>query len=114
MSATHVYQMELTACGIQELLRELRSREHDHRVLDVEALADRLEKQIPLPAPDKIGAIVRTVSDDVYIRVSLEDALTKQWWRLGEGITRDEQDAQWAETSEIGRIVQVLSEGVNI
>ena len=76
------------------------------------AVADKfaveLEKQIPLPAPTKIGAVVRT-----------EDSVLGSVWclALAEPVswtTPTDPSGHMYRTDQIGRITEVLSEGVDL
>lgn len=64
-----------------------------------------LEEQIPIPVPTKIGAVVRTESGDVFTLTSAH-RLTDLVWIAPNGFH--------AVPEAIGRITEVLSEGVDI
>lgn len=72
----------------------------------IAALISDLKPQIPIPVPTKIGAVVRTTEPNyVYVRWTLDDSGTP--WV-------DSQDDEHRSTERIGRIVEVLSEGVDL
>lgn len=77
-------------------------------------LAEALSEQLPIPTPTKIGAVVRTDSKlcapelSVFIRWA-SDVQTGEPWEL-----REELDRRTYRTADIGRIVEVLSEGVDL
>ncbi|HEY3559696.1 MAG TPA: hypothetical protein VGL05_19640 [Kribbella sp.] len=64
-----------------------------------------LEKQLRIPVPTKIGAVVRT-SEGVFV---LADPVDARSWYLP-GSTSDD----WKLPGEIGRVTEVLSEGVDL
>lgn len=69
------------------------------------ALAHALTKQAPLPAPTKFGAIVRT-NKGVWV---LADPWARELrWREAD------PDGGWQDTQDIGRISEVLFEGLDL
>lgn len=66
----------------------------------------QLRAQIPIPAPVKIGAVVRTTTGD-YVRWAY-DAHTHEPWLAAN--TADDTHR----TDAIGRITEVLSPGVDL
>ena len=70
-----------------------------------------LEEQIPLPVPAKVGAMVRTEMPvrgaSVFIRWATDHHTTSPWIQASD-------HEQPYRTDEIGRIVEVLSEGVDL
>lgn len=78
------------------------------------SLAIALEKQFPVPVPTNIGAVVETDSPlcapdlSVFIRWASPVQSDKPW------ILREELDLKTYSTGDIGRIVTVLAEGVDI
>lgn len=71
-------------------------------------LAEMLGKQIPIPVPAKIGAVVRTIEHEALTRIALDGEANEgpREWRDPAG--------QRFDTEFIGRIVEVLSEGVDL
>lgn len=70
-------------------------------------LANALNVQIPLPVPTKIGAVVRTTEPDyVYVRWALDDITETPWV--------DSNDDEHRSSQNIGRITEILSEGVDL
>jgi hypothetical protein len=67
--------------------------------------ATALRPQVPIPIPTKIGAVVRTESGDVFTLTSAH-RLTDSVWIAPNGFH--------AAPEEIGRITEVLSEGVDL
>lgn len=78
------------------------------------ALAAALEKQLPIPAPTYIGAVVETDSKicapdlSIFIRWASDEQSPRPW------ILREELDMTTYSTEGIGRVVTILSDGVNI
>jgi hypothetical protein len=76
-------------------------------------LADALEKQLPIPAPILVGAVVEcdvqlTHGDTTFfVRYDDGPGNTYPWVRAG-------AVGEVYNTSEIGRIVKVWSEGVDV
>jgi hypothetical protein len=73
-----------------------------------------LEAQIPLPVPKKVGAVVRTVESPVgreqeyvLIRWATDSHTHSPWIEAGN------HEQPWR-TDEIGRITEVLFEGVDL
>jgi len=69
-----------------------------------------LEEQIPLPTPVNVGAVVRTEGGfrgGVYLRWAHDNATHSPWIAVG-----DHEEPH--RTDEIGRIVEVLAEGVDL
>jgi hypothetical protein len=79
-----------------------------------DALFFKLEAQLPIGAPTKIGAVVQTDSKlcapdlSVFLRWASDEQTGHPW------ILREELDLKPYSTEEIGRIVKVLSEGVDL
>lgn len=75
---------------------------------------ERLRSQIPVPVPTKIGAVVKTDSTlcapdlSVFVRWASDEQTPHPW------ILREELDLRQFSTLEIGRITEVLSEGVDL
>jgi hypothetical protein len=69
-------------------------------------MRDSVREQIPLAVPAKVGAVVRT-DRGVFVRTDLDNPSTKEW-------RQPEPDGLWWDTEGIGRIVAVLSEGVEL
>lgn len=77
---------------------------------DQDALFLKLEAQVPLPTPTNVGAIVRTedgFNGGLYLRWAHDNATTSPWVQVG-------NHEQPYRTDEIGRITEVLSEGVDL
>jgi hypothetical protein len=78
-------------------------------------LAAALKKQIPIPAPAAVGAIVKTVGaiagqEDEgcrFIRWTADNFTHSPWIEVGN------HEVPWR-TDQIGRITAVLSEGVDL
>lgn len=68
-------------------------------------LGEALQGQLPIPVPTKIGAVVRTESGDVFTLTSAH-RLTDSVWIAPNGFH--------AVPEAIGRITEVLSEGVDL
>lgn len=76
---------------------------------------DAVRAQIPIPAPTKIGAVVRAIgmygdgpdASAVFIRWALDSRTHNPWIQAG-------NHEQPYRTDEIGRITKVLSEGVDL
>ena len=74
-----------------------------------------LEKQLPIPAPTKIGAMVRTPGFPsafrpeplVFIRWATDSHTVSPWIEASD-------HEQPYRTDEIGRVVEILSEGVDL
>lgn len=87
-----------------------------HRLM-LETLASTIRAQIPIPVPSKIGAVVQTThrdspgairsTDGAYIRWALDSRTTSPW------IAASDHEEPYR-TDQIGRIVRVLSEGVDL
>lgn len=75
-------------------------------------LREAFEKQLPLPVPTKIGAVVRT-ERGTLIRVA-PDGEFSEWWLMNEAEFSRGIAAHWIPTTDIGRITEVLSEGVDL
>lgn len=73
------------------------------------SLAMMLEKQLPLPVPTKIGAVVRT-DMGVFLRADGSDS---GWIRARQNPPFLEVP-DWHFSGDIGRITEVLSEGVDL
>jgi hypothetical protein len=69
-------------------------------------LAEALSRQLTLPAPTKIGAVVRTTEPNyIYVRCTLDEDDRSPWI--------DPQDGERRSTERLGRITEILSEGVD-
>jgi hypothetical protein len=83
----------------------------------VDALIRRLADQTPIPVPTKIGAVVRTTFRDAPGAYNPTDGVFIRWARdsrtLSPWIAASEHEQPYR-TDEIGRIVEVLSEGVDL
>lgn len=66
-----------------------------------------LEKQIPIPVPTKLGAVVRT-EEGVFV---LADPESEVRWARPAG---PHYSPDWMACGQIGRIIEVLSEGVDL
>lgn len=80
----------------------------------IAALISDLKPQVPIPTPTKVGAVVRSVEspvgrerDYVLIRWATDSHTHSPWIEAGN------HEQPWR-TDEIGRIVEVLSEGVDL
>jgi hypothetical protein len=77
-------------------------------------VAQQIRNQLPIPVPTKIGAVVQTDSGlcapdpTVFIRWA-SDEQTPEPWELPE-----ELDRKTYSTADLGRIIKVLSEGVDL
>lgn len=95
-----------------ELVRQIATTVWSSHV-DLQALADQLREQIPIPAPTKVGAVVRVAAvvygNVVWIRHGPEGSGRRefQWVGLNDPDTS-------ISTEKLGRIVEVLSEGVDL
>lgn len=76
-------------------------------------LAATLEKQLPIPVPEKIGAVVRTVGafapldqPVTFVRWALDHFTVSPWLQAN-------SDTPYR-TDEIGRITKVLAPGVDL
>jgi hypothetical protein len=93
-----------------ELVREaLTQSSKSHAARDL--VLSALERQLPIPAPTQIGAIVRTDHPNpdhpVFVRWAFDSRTHSPWILLG-------NHEQPYRTDEIGRITEVLSEGVDL
>lgn len=73
-------------------------------------LGATLESQIPLTVPAKVGAVVKTEHPTLggyYLRWAHDNATTSPWVQVG-------NHEEPYRTDEIGRITEVLSEGVDL
>lgn len=93
-----------------ELVRKFISKQDSAGWRDevADEVAATLEKQLPLPVPAKIGAVVRTDHNTCYIRWAY-DAHTHEPW-----IEHSSDAFETYRTDAIGRITEVLSEGVDL
>lgn len=71
-------------------------------------IQDALEAQIPIPAPVKVGAVVRTARAGDYIRWAFDVQTVEPW------IEARDPDLNTYRTDELGPIVEVLSPGVDL
>lgn len=75
-------------------------------VNDAIQMAGQLEKQFPVPAPTKLGAVVQTESR-VLVRTAAGVDVQFCWWDVTNHVG-------WFSDDQLGRIVEVLSEGVDV
>lgn len=79
--------------------------------VQLDALAGQLREQLPLPTPVKIGAVVRTTGSNsgntTFVRWTYDVHSTSPW------IATNDVDETYR-TDLIGRIVEVLAEGVDL
>lgn len=77
----------------------------------IASLISDLKPQIPIPAPMKVGAVVRTnhrrYDPPVFIRWATDHRTTSPWVQASD-------HEQPYRTDEIGRITEVLSGGVDL
>lgn len=92
---------ELDDHDVEVILQQLRDRGSGM----AREIADRLEAQVPKPIPTKIGAVVRT-SEGVFV---LADPVDARGW-FPPGGTSD----AWRTPGAIGKVIEVLSEGVDL
>lgn len=71
-------------------------------------LAAALQTQLPIPTPTKLGAVVRT-TEGIAVLANPPSASA---WVLHEAECLG--DYTWAYVGDIGRITEVLSEGVDL
>jgi hypothetical protein len=99
---------ELGDGDISFLVDRLEQWPHDE---GCKAMIKILEEQRPIPVPTKIGAVVATdapaVGRVVYIRWAHDNQTTSPW------IAANDHEQPYR-TMDIGKIVQVMSEGVDI
>lgn len=93
---------ELDDHDISVILNDLSG--HDSAMAN--EIADRIRAQIPIPAPVKVGAVVRTDSSN-YLRWTY-DMHSNEPWVLCNSVD------ETFRTDEIGRITEVLSPGVDL
>lgn len=92
-------KFELDEHDVQVILQLLRERGSGM----AREIADRLDAQVPLDVPTKIGAVVRT-SEGVFV---LADGVDARHWYLSGGVE------DWRTPGDLGHILAVLSEGVD-
>lgn len=96
---------ELDEHDVEVILQQLRERGSGM----AREIAERLEAQIPIDEPTKLGAVVMTegeLNGGIYIRWIQGSASASPW------ILAREHETPYR-TDEIGRIVKVLAEGVD-
>lgn len=74
-------------------------------------VAQQIRNQIPIPVPTKIGAVVRTESGRAYVRA---DGSTTPWISVRLPGVAFIETPDWLGDEVIGRITEVLSEGVDL
>lgn len=76
--------------------------------VQLDELAAQLREQLPLPVPSKIGAVVRAThnSGGVFTRWGTDEQVDRPWV--------DSTDGEHVQTERLGRITEVLSEGVDL
>jgi hypothetical protein len=75
------------------------------------ALRHALADQLPPRVPTKVGAVVRT-DKGVAVLVNLDPRDAP--WMLYKSILREPTNWAWSSATGIGRITEVLSEGVDL
>lgn len=103
------YELELDDAEARAFVYDLRN---DGSGLE-KAVASQIERQIPPPTPTKVGAVVRT-DKGLLVRVARDNDFLSEWWLLGESEHHLAQAKQWTDTPDLGRITEVLSEGVDL
>jgi hypothetical protein len=76
----------------------------------IEVLCGLIDNQIPVTAPTKIGALVRTESE-AFLRA---DGSSTPWIRVRLPGVAFVERPDWLADDQIGRITEVLSEGVDL
>lgn len=97
---------ELDDHDVNVILQQLRDRGSGM----AREIADRLEAQIQLAIPTKVGAVVKTEHPTLggyYLRWAHDNATHSPWVQVG-------NHEEPYRTDEIGRITEVLSEGVDL
>lgn len=77
---------------------------------DQDDLFRMLAEQIPIPLPAKIGAIVRTESE-AFLRA---DGSTTPWICIRMPGVAFVERPDWLADAQLGRVIEVLSEGVDL
>lgn len=95
------FELDLDEAEANAIVYDLRGAGSDLE----KAIAQQIAQQIPIPAPTKIGAVVRTTGGVAI----LSDPGSSSPWVLQMG-----GDYTWADMERIGRITEVLSEGVDL
>jgi hypothetical protein len=67
--------------------------------------ANQVSAQRPQPLPTKLGAVVHT-KEGIFVRRIGTDNRDRVWWRVPDG--------DWLTNSEVGPVLRVLSEGVDL
>jgi hypothetical protein len=105
------YEIDLADDEVREFTNDLRNGLGGPRA---RRIADEVEGQIKIPVPTMIGAVVQTDSPlcapdlSVFLRWASDEQTGHPW------ILREELDLKPFSTKEIGRITEVLSEGVDL
>lgn len=103
------YLLDLREAEARAFVYDLRNNEPN----DLEnSIADQIERQLPLPVPTKIGAVVRT-ERGTLIRVAPDGGLS-EWWLMNQAQFSRDIDLHWIPTDDLGQITEVLSEGVDL
>lgn len=68
-------------------------------------MANKIQNQKPIPLPTKLGAVVHT-KQGIFVRRIGNDNRDRVWWRVPDG--------DWLSNSEVGPVLRVLSEGVDL
>ena len=92
-----------------ELVRQIANTVWSSHV-DLQALADQLREQIPTPLPTKIGAVVRTESE-AFLRA---DGSTTPWISIRMPGVAFVERPDWLADAQLGRVIEILSEGVDL
>lgn len=104
-SESEVSTYELDDDLVQEFLGTLHESEDE---MPSGKIGSELRKQPPIPVPTKIGAVVKTGNlGDVWIRWGYDSHTTSPW------IAENNHEKPYR-TDQIGRITEVLSEGVGL
>lgn len=81
--------------------------EHDWTSAQMDVLTDALQKQLPVPVPTKLAAVVRTSSGAVWLHAHPGSTLP---WAHSDGPT---ELVDWVGTDQL-HITEVLFEGVDL
>jgi hypothetical protein len=98
----------VVANAIEELQGDGAFSVHTQQLLT--QVREALRAQIPIPVPNKIGAVVRTEHPTLggyYLRWSHDNATHSPWIQVG-------NHEEPYRTDQIGRITEVLSEGADL
>lgn len=99
----HRYELDLTDEQADAIYRMARGH-HDFGV----SWAEQFKALIPIPVPTKIAAVVRTVGSEHGSSWCLVYANPASW------ATPSDPSGHLYRTDQIGRIAEVLSEGVDL